>query len=154
MELRLAYYFSPRQNLIVPNVSWGFDIHECDLLVMSPSGYLTEVEIKVSLSDLKKDGEKLHEHEDKRIKKLYFALPQYLYDKGKAYIPERAGILVVDPNHEFGVSEERPPMVQKDVRPLNIDEKYQLARLGAIRVWNLRRKIRGLKLTKEKDGQQ
>jgi hypothetical protein len=51
MEVELGRYFNYRQNIIVSNVSWGLGIHECDLLIITKSGYATEVEIKVSLSD-------------------------------------------------------------------------------------------------------
>jgi hypothetical protein len=142
MELRLASYFNPRRNLIVPNVSRGLDIHECDLLIMTPRGYLTEVEIKISISDLKKDKEKLHEHNDPRIKRLFFAIPKYLYEKGKPHIPPNAGILVVDPKRRGGVKVVKQPVERRDsLRPLNDEEKFQLARLGAIRVWPLKRKL-------------
>ena len=94
MEVALANYFNVRQNIIVPNVSWGLGIHECDLLIVRASGYLIEVEIKISKADLIKDSKKEHKHIDKRIKELYFALPDYL-ENCIEYIPERAGILLV-----------------------------------------------------------
>ena len=86
IELKLVKWFNPRTHLIVPNVSWGFTSHECDLLIMSKSGYLIEVEIKVSLPDLKKDLLKKHGHKEDRIKYLYFAIPQKL-EKYIEYIP-------------------------------------------------------------------
>ena len=46
-------FFNYRANLIVPNISWGLGLHECDLLVLTSSGYATEIEIKVSKADLK-----------------------------------------------------------------------------------------------------
>jgi hypothetical protein len=52
IELRIAYYFGNRSHIIVPNVSWGLMMYECDLLVMPKSGHLYEVEIKVSKGDL------------------------------------------------------------------------------------------------------
>ena len=78
IECALSNYFKPRINMLIPNVSWGFGIHECDVLVTTKSGYLYEVEIKVGASDLKKDADKPHKHTSKRIKNLYFAIPYYL----------------------------------------------------------------------------
>jgi len=78
MEIALAEYFGIRQNLIVPNVSWGMDSHECDLFILTPAGYGWEVEIKVSKADLFKDKHKRHRHNSSKIKFLYFAIPEYL----------------------------------------------------------------------------
>jgi len=39
MEIAFARYFGIRQNLIIPNVSWGMDTHECDLFVLTPARY-------------------------------------------------------------------------------------------------------------------
>jgi len=58
MECALAGWFDYRQNLIVPCVYWGvgYYTHECDLLIVSRAGYVTEVEIKISRSDLRADA--------------------------------------------------------------------------------------------------
>lgn len=58
MEIVLMEYFGVNRNIIVPNVSWGLNLHECDLLIFSKSGYATEVEIKISKQDLLKDKNK------------------------------------------------------------------------------------------------
>jgi len=94
MEIAVANHFNARQNLIVPNVSWGFCIHECDLLIVTKAGYLYEVEIKVSRGDLKNDMKKQHNHYDSRIKNLYFAIPKKL-EKDIEFIPKEAGIMLV-----------------------------------------------------------
>lgn len=52
--------------------------HECDILSVSNSGYLTEFEIKISKSDLKNDLKKRHHHNSKRLKYQYFAIPEKL----------------------------------------------------------------------------
>ena len=148
IELRLAGWFSSRVNLIVPNVSFGFTWHECDLLIMSKSGYLTEVEIKVSTSDLKKDLLKRHGHKDDRIKYLYFAIPKKL-EKHIEYIPERAGIIVID--KKGGVHKLRKPIRNKMAKPMSVEEMYKIARLGALRIWSLKRKILEMK-SKLKEG--
>lgn len=141
MEIAVANYFGVRQNLIVPNISWGLDIHECDLLICSKSGYLTEVEIKISKSDLIKDKEKRHGHYNQRIKALYFAIPDYLYtEEIIAHIPNRAGILTVRYNGKrFVVLAEREAEKSKGIA-MTESEKFNMARLGALRIWNLKRK--------------
>lgn len=61
LEIAIMEYFGIRQNLIVPNVSWGMNgLHECDVLILSKAGYATEVEIKISKPDLLKDRDKKH----------------------------------------------------------------------------------------------
>jgi len=149
METALASWFDYRVNLIVPNVHWGFgpDMHECDLLMMSKHGYCTEVEIKVTRADLRADAKKKHGHRNKRIKYLYFALPTYL-DHCLEFVPERAGILLVrpwEPGFQPGpsVKRVRAPQCQKHAPKMTDSERYKLARLGTLRIWNLKRQING-----------
>lgn len=146
VELAVVNYFGKRQNLIVPNVSWGFlGLHyEADLVVVTKSGYAKEVEIKVSRGDLIKDKEKKHTHDCKKFKELYFAIPKKLL-KDKEHIPERAGILVCDKweydnKIYYGAILERPA-VGNNAPPLTLQDRYDLARLGTLRIWNLKQKI-------------
>jgi hypothetical protein len=146
MELALATHLNYRENLIVPNISSGMGIHECDLLVISKAGYATEVEIKVSKSDLKKDAEKWHKHESDIIKELYFAIPKYLTDCIE-YIPARAGIFTVDRNpitiynfNPFAVVIIRPATIKGNYK-FSDEEKFKVARLGTMRIWGLKEKL-------------
>lgn len=50
MKLALSSHFGIRQNLIVPNISLGLGIHECDLLILAKSGYLYERESKKKIN--------------------------------------------------------------------------------------------------------
>ena len=141
MEIAIADWYGTRVNVIVPNVTWGLFNHECDLVVMTGSGYVTEIEIKVDKYDLKNDVKKKHDHEDKKISKLFFAIPEYLKDCIK-YIPERAGVMIVRPEKDIIsclVEQVRGSMDNK--HKLNIHDQFQLARLGTMRIWNLKRKI-------------
>lgn len=138
MELILQSYFSRSGNLVVPNISWGLGLHECDLLVMSKKGYLTEIEIKISRSDLKKDREKRHQHHSNKIKSLYFSIPWHLIND-KEYIPERAGIIVVNEIRQIHIL--RSPKTNKNARPLTAKEQFQFVRLGSLRIWSLKRNV-------------
>ncbi len=136
------------QNIVVPNLWWGFNLnHECDLLVVSKSGYATEIEIKVSVSDVKKDLNKIHNHKDVKIKYLWFAIPEKIYEKSVQYIPERAGILCVyRMDDEFiGVKEKREPEKSKNFRKITEAEIKNLQRLMAMRYWSLLKKYVKLK---------
>lgn len=139
MEVALSAYFNYRANIIVPNISWGFGIHECDLFVLRPSGYTTEVEIKISKSDLMADFKKKHTHSDKRIQNMYYALPLDLYEVCKDLIPEHAGILTVSESSK--VSCKRIAIKRKDAVPLSLKEQLAIARLGTLRVWKLKQKM-------------
>jgi hypothetical protein len=67
--------FYMRQNIVVPNVDWGFLNHEADLLVLSKANRLTEIEIKRSWSDFMADFKKKHTHYDKKLSHFYYAVP-------------------------------------------------------------------------------
>lgn len=135
IEIAIARYLNPRQNLIVPNVSWGLNLnHEVDLLILTNSGYAWEVEIKVSLSDLKRDKLKLHGHYSDKIKRLYFAIPEYLEKQALPYIPERAGLFVVGKD----VRLIKAPKI--NIRAIKLDtyEIKKLYELAAMRIWLLK----------------
>lgn len=131
MEASLMQYFNVRTNIIVPNVSWGLFLHECDLLVLTPSGYATEVEIKIDKYDLIRDKNKSHKHASKKIKNFYFAIPDYLLDY-QSHIPERAGIVVVDPETHRS-KRIRYPQPQGNYK-WSQQEIFKLTRLGTMRI--------------------
>ena len=147
MEVYLARFFKFTSNLIVPNISWGLNLHECDLLILSGSGYATEVEIKISKSDLKHDKEKLHEHISNRIKKFYFAIPEAIIpiEFALEHIPERAGLIIVNSKGRCVIKRECIPT--KNPQKFSEIDRLKMARLGALRIWNLKEKI--IKLRKK-----
>jgi hypothetical protein len=144
IEERVANYFSPRQCLIVPNISWGMDIHECDLLIVRKSGYGIEVEIKVSRADLKKDAEKTHHHSDSRIREFYFAIPDYLQD-AIDLIPSHAGVIILTRVYDYGdhlyCRTIRDAKINTKSIKFTPEEMFNIARLGTMRIWSLKRKI-------------
>ena len=143
MEIAIANYFNYRRNIIVPNVSWGLNLyHECDILVMTKKGYCTEIEIKRSRSDLKKDQKKWHNHRSNKIKYLYFAVPKELEKIALEVIPQRAGLLVLRYYEDrIVVDLSRKPIQNKEARPLDYDEQLHLAHLGCMRIFNLKSKL-------------
>lgn len=141
MEIALMKFFDIKRNIIVPNIYWGMRInHECDLFIISNSGYATEIEIKVSKQDIKKDLEKTHCHFDRKIKYLYFAIPKELNDCIE-FIPKDAGILVV---WDKRVELRRLPKKIGSYK-FTDKEKYKLARLGAMRILGMKEKIQKLR---------
>ncbi len=153
MELALSSWFDYRVNLIVPNVHWGMNMHECDLLIVSKADYVTECEIKISRADLRADRKKWHGHDGsiarRVIKYLYFAVPEKLEEAALEFAPERAGIIVVrEKDNVPGVypyhqkcRRIREPTVNKHASKMPDHERYKVARLGALRIWGLKRKL-------------
>lgn len=143
IELAVANFFGIRENIIVPNVSWGLfrDNHEADMVVLRESGWADEVEIKVTAHDIKKDLQKHYGRGHARsemIRFLWFAVPEKLI--GDPNIPEYAGILGV---YEKGktVRLVRPAKARAGARKLNEKEHGKLLRLGCLRIWMLKRHL-------------
>lgn len=157
IELAVANYFGYRQNLIVPNVADGMGLHECDLLVVTPTGYATEVEIKISASDLKADAKKNHGHASDMIKLLYFAIPESLTPHIE-HIPAQAGVMIIKRRLAFHydyMSDKRICDGEKDyceiIRGSHVNkiaqkwtaaDRMALMRLSTMRIWSLKRKLR------------
>lgn len=151
IEVVIAKRFGYRTNVIVPNVSWGFGLnHECDMLILSNAGYLTEIEIKVSKSDLKADLLKSHKHQSRQIKSLYFAYPESMSDCDE-FVPKEAGIFHIYENtwmsggvmQNFGLASRliRPCVNRKRTEKISDSKKMELMRLGCMRIWSLKERL-------------
>ena len=140
IELAVAGYFDFRANTIVPNISWGLNLHEIDVLVLTKSGYAYEVEIKTTKADLVRDSKKKHGHRSSRIKRLYFAVPESLAQIALTIIPIGAGLLTIKEEGGFTRAKLiKPPSQNSQVRPLNPDERLKLHELATMRLWNMKR---------------
>ncbi len=139
IEIALARHFDTRRNLMIPNASWGFGFrHEIDLLMISKSGYVTEIEIKVSKYDLKRDQKKQHGHGGPRIKAVYFAMPSAMA-RWIEFVPKDAGVLVVTSAGK--VFEIAKPKRNMNARPFSESERVDVLRGLALRYWDLKRNI-------------
>lgn len=143
---------------MVPNIREGLNIHECDMLILNKNDYAVEVEIKISKADIKKDLQKGHGHHSKKIRRLFFAIPEKLNtEEIHKLIPERAGIFVItDPVKIYNdvlhngkpkkVSFIIPPKchmvrtakINKSARQFTDYERGEMGRLGMLRYWNIR----------------
>jgi len=156
IELSCKARFPVRQYLIIPNVFWGFFINrEADLLIISKSGYVTEIEIKISFADFKKDFTKkcvssdIYEN-DSRIKSKIYAMPESVYDQNKEKImnllPAYAGLWL---NGEYGIRRIiKKPVNKKNARKLTDKEIMGLMRLGCMRIWNLKHTLHKINVEK------
>lgn len=111
------FYKWHRSDIAAHNINL-FDF-ESDVLVLKPSGYLIEYEIKLSVSDFRADfrkKRKVHRHQrnsptytrhefilsGKGANRFYYALPDDIYKKVKDEIPPWAGILTFHPREVDG----------------------------------------------------
>ena len=140
IEIAVARFFGYRDNLIVPNITWGLGFtHELDVLVMSRAGYVTEVEIKTSAQDLKRDLLKRHGHRSTRIRNHYLAVPENLVELGLATFPPHWGVLKVNfRENGGGCWSVRMPKTNKEAKPLMAKEITHLYELASMRVWTLK----------------
>lgn len=163
IEIAMMKHIGIRQNCVVPNVSWGIsNLHECDLLSLSQSGYATEIEIKITKADLIKDKEKSHGHNHNHIKYLWFAVPEKLSEIAMDHIPERAGLYVLDkhyitydlypsrgkiPYHRvrYNIKTVREAMVNKSAHKWSDKERLDLFRLGTLRILGLKESVAKVK---------
>jgi hypothetical protein len=157
MEHALWLHWAQKdQKVMCLNVSWGMFNHECDMLVLNKDNTFTEVEIKISKADLKKDLKKSHKHQDRqnRIHKLYFAIPECLEtEEVFGLIPERAGIMVVYgqlPRTHITIRRQAQPQLcqgkpykatEKEIRKLGYLMQFRYWR-ERIRANNLQQKIK------------
>jgi hypothetical protein len=153
IEIAVAHYFGTTTHVIVPNVSWGMFGYELDLCILNNNSfYASEVEIKISKADLKRDSLKRHNHDrnGNLIKSLWFAMPEKLKNKGcDILVPESAGILYVGKNGN--VVQDRKPVPSKFAKKWTYADAFKLARLGTLRTWNLKGKELIALRRKEKD---
>lgn len=143
IELYLLRYYNLRQYALIPNVSWGFtNMGEADLLAISVNHYVTEIEIKISVSDFRKDKDKYkwkmvgsNGFYSKRIKYFYYCMPIEIYEKVHTEIADIAGVYVIERNR---VRAARTAPVIPDHRKLTDDELLKLYRLCMFRYWGVR----------------
>ena len=160
IEIAVANMFGYRANIIVPNISWGAGLHECDLLIINKNNIATEVEIKISKSDLKADFKKKHRWEfinemyrfkpTKCIKFMYYAVPENLVETAVQLLPSQIGILVVkkivEPKYRmssiivtyYKCFYHRRAVGHKLFEPMADKQVMNIGRLAAMRIWSLK----------------
>lgn len=165
LELEIAFMngFEFNKNLIVPNITASYELlkFETDMLLLSNSGYAHGFELKVSLSDLKKDKSKKQwiccETDEAKAIKLYFEklkyfsyfVPNYLVDAVENQAPSFCGIYTILSYKDY---EDNERTILKEVRKPKMLNKYKfsdkeilkIARLGCMRIYSLKNNIKRL----------
>lgn len=147
IEMQVAKYFNYCTNIIVPNVSWGIYglRYEADVVVLRPSGFAVEIEIKISKADIKRDLQKTHRHGSKLFRELWFAVPDILAQDQN--IPEYAGVLAVTAKGDsFEIHKVRLPKINKSAILWPETSRNKLLHLGAMRIWGLKSNLMAQKL--------
>lgn len=156
IEVALAQYFNYLHNIVVFNVKgWSALLpfyHECDVLVCTKAGYLTEVEIKRSWGDFLADFKKKHKHETEKLAYLYYCVPQSFDTDKMVHLLEAngvrfSGILAYDNDCNIKVAYINSTTFKKTKVKGKLTQKQmlELARLGSIRCVSLKKKINYLK---------
>jgi len=147
VELAVVALLNYRIYTIVPNVSWGLGLrHECDILALDEKGRFTEIEIKVTASDLKADFKKDHNHNSKFISRLYYAMPIEICEKYHEIIPKHCGIIAIKQIDIYGDGKyimnqaQYYRMAKHDKTKQMPDEKTikKFMQLGCMRIWSLK----------------
>ena len=139
LEQKVVNLLNPIQNPIVPNVSWGLPglRHECDLLMLDKQHRFTEIELKISKSDLQADFKKKHGHKCKHISRLVYAVPEALHEFALKVVPKECGLIVADDSYYarwIRVNRHNANRPTEDV-------VLKFLKLGAIRIWKSSRVV-------------
>lgn len=141
------------------------------MLVLSKSGYLTEIEIKRSWSDFLADFKKKHNHHNfPIIKYFYYCVPASIFEKVRDKLEEEfekrnekdgfdyTGIITYDEDLNLEFHGRRFKAFKTDIlreaypqmlgaKKLFLEQRLELARLGTMRIITLKENILKLKTT-------
>lgn len=152
IEIAVAKYFDYRRNLIVPNVHWGIGLpYECDLVVLRPSNWAVEVEIKVTRGDIRADLRKKIRHDSLLFRELYFAVPRALADDPN--IPARAGILSLDFSPAGVLRATKVRVARRCKNPVrwSAGQRQKLYDVASMRTWTLKQHLAARELKDVRD---
>lgn len=135
-----------RSNICIPNVLMytqpGY--YEADLIMISKSDYVTEVEIKLTMVDFLADFKKKYFHCAPEVRRLYYAFPEKFYSSNKSEIYGKLaelgiGIIVVAITQNGLVPriELEPRKILSNTK-LTAERKIQLLKLGCMK-WFMRK---------------
>lgn len=148
IQKRLAIMLDYCTNVVVPNTNaTGY---EADLLCLMRSGFLDEYEIKISVSDLKREFAKdnrtkvaKHRHLLAQatyprmipVRRFSIVLPEDLVIPSSLIVPAHIGIVRVPIDGRRHPTIERKPKLLPGYRKLFDNEQWSIVRLGYIRYW-------------------
>ena len=98
--LMLLYYYKDKARAERDKKAYKGAEYEADLLVISKSRFLHEIEVKISIQDFRADLKKKHYHDFPEVKRFSYCLPLELIAKHRTEIEERckekgAGLIAI-----------------------------------------------------------
>jgi hypothetical protein len=152
IEIALYHHFRFLQNDVITNIYIDYARHECDLIVIrNQSLYALEVEIKMSVGDLRAERKKqryrrsgvdcYHDSDvgmSQMFKEKWFAMPEKMKQKGLELIPNYAGLLTI--NEHGGVKIARKAK-KLNSQALTQGQRTDLLRLGVMKCYKLKLRI-------------
>ena len=98
--LMLLYYYKDKARAERDRKTYKGAEYEADLLVISKSRFLHEIEVKISIQDFRADFKKKHYHDFPEVKRFSYCLPSELIAKHRAEIEEHckekgAGLIAI-----------------------------------------------------------
>lgn len=108
-------------------------MYEADIVYITKSNYLVEVEIKVDINDFRNDFKKKIYHSSSLVSSLYYAFPEELYKKYKDETHDKtagiAGIITVS----YGCKVKSKAPKRKEVAPLTDTQIKDFMRIGCMK---------------------
>ena len=147
IQLKIYYNLTSLTPLpiVIPNVyhfNW-----ESDMLLLKPSGYLYEYEIKRTLSDFRADKKKYYKHflmKDNNNQRhsvrrnprlFYYVCPVDIIPLDQ--VPEYSGLIYVYENTWMWKIIKKAPILKSE--KLSVEKMMKLSQKGVARYWKLRR---------------
>ena len=156
-EVAAMSFLDYTANIVVPNVTnmMGLVGFEADVLSVTPSGYASCIELKISKGDLKNDLQKKHIKYLKgdgmferygnvhrtldwfygKLKYFYYGVPKELIEETERQVPDFCGIINLSTKRVY-----RSPKKLFNYKWTE-KERMELSRLGTMRISTLKRQL-------------
>lgn len=109
-------------------------MYEADIVYITKSDYLVEVEIKVDINDFRSDFKKKIYHSSSFVSSLYYAFPEELYKKHKDEIHDKtAGIAGIIGVFKYDCKVKSKAPKRKEVPPLTDIQIKDFMRIGCMK---------------------
>ena len=135
IQIQLGMHFGVNRGYtVIPNIKMDYGCYEADFCYINQNNFLTEVEIKISISDFKADFKKKNFHNCDHVRSLYYAMPFSMWQKHKEVISEMvksvgAGVIIAGNTSPHVVIR----AAVRDVKPLTTQELINYMRIGCLK---------------------
>lgn len=150
-DIRQAIYHSSKWSIVADSFIadvWDFFEEKVDLAIMDGGGCVTEIAIRRNFGEFMADfKKKAIPREDTRIYSFFFCVPTKLYPKVRDFLLERfkgnmehcPGVLTFSENGKIERKGIGNGLITGKHRPLFLEERLELAKIGARHYWTARR---------------